>query len=278
MIQFDNLSYRYKRGPLALDNLNAAIGPGIHLLLGENGAGKTTLLHIIGGLRMAIPAHSCTIDGEATALRNPSVLEKTFVLTDEMMFPYGNINQMVRHHAHFYPRFNAEMLRANLDSFGMTGLEPIDHFSLGNRKKAQLAYVLALRPEVLLLDEPANGLDISARHTLLQMLARCVGEDQTVIISTHTVWDFQNLFDGVMMLRQGQLVMCDSLWNISSKIAFVGGSEPIDGAIYMQQSIGHYEAIVPNPDGSLQTNIDFVLLYNALQSDKASQILSIINS
>ena len=143
MITLQNLNYRYKSGLQALHNVNAEITPGIHLLLGENGAGKTTLLHTIAGLRTATPASSCLIDGTPSALRLPSVQQKGFVITDEMAFPFPTIRDMVRLHACFYPNFNKDMLAANLQSFGISDSDPIDSFSLGNRKKAYLAYALA---------------------------------------------------------------------------------------------------------------------------------------
>lgn len=276
MIQLNNLSYVYPNGFTALENITMELTPGIYLLLGENGAGKTTLLHLIGGLRKAVPQQSCTLDGVPTGSRLPSVLSRTFVQTDDIKFPFGNIDMMVKYHAPFYPSFSPEMLRQNLDDYGMTGVEHLDRFSLGNRRKAQLAYVLALRPDVLLLDEPANGLDISSRQTLLYQMARCVGPEQTVIISTHTVWDFKNLFDGVMVLSRGRLVLKADIADLTERISFVSGSEPFENAFFMQQNLGQYQAIVPN-DGTMQTDIDYALLYNAMHSPAASTIANYLN-
>lgn len=276
MITLQNLNYRYKSGLQALHNVNAEITPGIHLLLGENGAGKTTLLHTIAGLRTATPASSCLIDGTPSALRLPSVQQKVFVITDEMAFPFPTIRDMVRLHACFYPNFDKEMLAANLQSFGISDSDPIDSFSLGNRKKAYLAYALALQTEVLLLDEPANGLDISAKRTLLQMLSQCVAENQTVIISTHTVWDFQSLFDSVMMLRQGTMILSMPVWTISERISFVSDTFPIEGAIYTEPLLGRFHAIVPNTSGQ-PSDLNYTLLYSALQSPKAQDLLNVLN-
>ena len=122
-------------------------------------------------------------------------MRRVFLVSDEMQFPFKTIDEMVRYHSVFYPSFDPEMLHRNLETFGMTGREPIDSFSLGNRKKAFLAYAFALKTEILLLDEPANGLDISSKQQTLNMMAECVDESQTVILSTHTVADFQQLFE-----------------------------------------------------------------------------------
>ena len=76
MINLDRLSYKYRKGALALDDVTAEIGPGLHLLLGENGSGKTTLLHLIAGLRKAKPGNACMIDGQPTAGRLPGGLDR----------------------------------------------------------------------------------------------------------------------------------------------------------------------------------------------------------
>jgi len=273
MITLDNLSYRYHGGHLALDNLTSEIGPGLHLLIGENGSGKTTLMHIIAGLRKAVPEHSCLIDGTPTALRLPETLSKVFILTDNIQFPYSTIRKMAEYHAVFYPTFSEELLNSYLERFGMTGDEQIDRFSLGNRKKAQLAYALALQTDILLLDEPLNGLDITARNEFIQMLAESNDGNRTMIISSHTVLDFRNLIDSVIVLSGSHLVLSMPLWQISEKVSFVSELEPVSGAIFMQPMFGHFNAIIPN-DGTMTTDVDLILFYGALQSKAKNTLLS----
>ena len=78
-------------------------------------------------------------------------------------------------HSRFYPTFSQETFEENLHDFRLTGHENFNQLSLGLRHKSLLAYVLALGVDVLLLDEPANGLDIDSKKTLRNMLARCTG-------------------------------------------------------------------------------------------------------
>lgn len=276
MITFNNLNYSYKAGVDVLHEITTQLGAGIHLLLGENGAGKTTLLHIIAGLRTARPANACLIDNEISADRTPGVMSKVFAYTDDMVFPQRTIKDMVKYHAVFYPNFNAELLEANLKAFELSDSDLLDKLSLGNRRKAQLAYILALNVDVLLLDEPANGLDITAKQALLGMLAKCVQPNQTVIISTHTIWDFKNIFDGVMVLHKGNLMLAKEIGEIMDKITFVIGNKIADNAIYAEDRFGQVYSIVPN-DGTAESDIDYVMLYNALQCTKASALLTQIN-
>lgn len=276
MLQLNNVSYSYRKGDTALSDVSIGVPPGLHLLLGENGAGKTTLLHIIAGLRFPTTGE-CLIDGADTSLRSPATLSRTFMLSDEMTFPASSINEMARRTSGFYPAFSDSILKECLDAFGMSGYEKLQHMSLGNRKKAQLAYALALQTDILLLDEPANGLDISSRQILLELLGRFIQPEQTVIISTHVVWDFMNLIEGVMVINRGCILTAMNTWDITKRLGFVSDRLPIDGALYSTQLQGLFHAIV-KADPENPTDLDFLLLYSALHSPQRQTLLNILNT
>ncbi|MCM1401804.1 MAG: ABC transporter ATP-binding protein [Bacteroides sp.] len=266
MIELNNLTYAYFKGRNVLAGLTTSIGSGIHLLLGENGAGKTTLLHIIAGLLIPGKPDECTVNGEIPGKRLPSLMQEIFFVSDNMTFPFKTIADMVHLHAPYYPNFDPEMLRQNLTTFGISETAPIDSFSLGNRKKAILAYAFSLRTSVLLLDEPANGLDITAKQLTLSMMSKCIDASQTVILSTHTVADFMPLFDSVMLLSAGRMVINKPVWEITDRIDFVANSLPPENALYLEQVLGQFRAIIPHTAGDDVTDIDYTLLYNALQN------------
>lgn len=277
MIEFSDVSFTYPySGAAALRNISLSIDEGIYLLLGENGAGKTTFLHLAASL--LLPSSGCvTINGSDSRDRKPSTLRSVFFTADDTEMPADTISTLARLHGRvFYPRFDSAMLDENLAAFGINPSIPLSSMSLGQRKKAIAAYALALRADILLLDEPANGLDISAKRTLLQMLSQCVAENQTVIISTHTVWDFESLFDSVMMLRQGTMILSMPVWTISERISFVSDTFPIEGAIYTEPLLGRFHAIVPNTSGQ-PSDLNYTLLYSALQSPKAQDLLNVLN-
>ena len=271
MIDIKNLSFNYNKGYKALDNINANLGTGVHLLLGENGAGKTTLLHVIAGLLFAKEG-SCSIDGNDISLRNPSDMSKVFFMPEDITFPAKSINDFAKIHSPFYPTFSEELFRQNLDIFHLTGDEPFSSLSLGNRKKANLAYVMALGSDVLLLDEPTNGLDINAKKELLKIMVGSLREDQTVIVSTHTVWDLKNLFESVMMLRRGNLLLSMTTEELGSKLSFMASTAPSPNALYIEQDMNGFRWIEKNIDGN-ETEINFSLIYSALMSNAAQNVL-----
>lgn len=270
-IQFKDLSFRYggKKSPLALKDANARIGEGIHLLLGENGAGKTTLLHIIAGL-LSPTSGKCLIDNCPAGHRLPSILSKIFYLGAGMPLPATSIAEMAKIHGCFYPTLSMELLERNLAEFGIDPGQKLSRMSMGTRQKASLAYALALKVPVLLLDEPATGLDIQSKQTLQHMFASSIDSDQTVIVSTHTVADLRNLFDSLLVLHRGQLLLSSYTDDILTKLSFVTTTgTPADDALFSIPAMGMWRNIVAC-DGVIESDIDYELLYLALMNEHTS--------
>lgn len=107
-------------------------------------------------------------------------------------------------------------------------------------------------------------------------MVRSIKENQTVIISTHTVWDLKNLFESVMMLRRGKLILSKSTEEISAKLSFVASTTPRPNALYMESDMNGFRSIEPNIDGN-DTEINFSLIYSALMSNDAQKILDILD-
>ena len=263
-IKLENLSYRYRKGATdALEGLTAEIGPGMHLLMGENGAGKTTLLHLSDGL-LTPTAGKCLIDGGPTQLRLASVLSRVIFMGPTTELPAKDLDELVRTHAQFYPNFSPELLAENLKAFGLDPKTPFKSLSMGSLQKLRVAYALALRTDIVLLDEPATGLDIESKAELQRMVARIIEPEQTVVVATHNVGDLERLFDGVLVLRQGQLVLAESVDEITRRYAFVTLPTVPTDAIYAEPTIGGFRAMLENPD--VETDIDYRLLYMAFHS------------
>jgi len=278
MIKLSHLTFSYIKGfKPAVDNADCRIGNGIHLLLGENGAGKTTLLHLIAGL-LTPQKGECLINGENTALRSPDTMRRLFFLPDDGLNGLSNdsISGLVHRHAIFYPTFSAERLTECLGSFGLTGEEKLKNLSLGARKKSALSYAIALGTEVIMLDEPANGLDIDSKKTFQRLLATHITDEQSVIISTHTVSDFRNLFDGIIAMRRSRLLFAMDIPEITQRVAFVNHSIPTPDEIYREHTLNGLNAIIPNT--GICSDIDFQLLYSALQGPAGDTLLKLLKS
>lgn len=278
MIEFSDVSFTYPySGAAALRNISLSIDEGIYLLLGENGAGKTTFLHLAASLLLP-SSGGVTINGSDSRDRKPSTLRSVFFTADDTEMPADTISTLARLHGRvFYPRFDSAMLDENLAAFGINPSIPLSSMSLGQRKKAIAAYALALRADILLLDEPANGLDIGSRDILRSLMARCVEPGQTVIVSTHTTADLQPLFDGIIMLRQSNLLFCNTTAHIASRLGFGIYNIPPREALFTMNDIGRFRSIVP-ADPLSPSEIDIHLLYSSMYSPESRNILNIINT
>lgn len=273
MIELKDIKFSYTKGAEpALTGINARIESGIHLLAGENGAGKTTLLHVIAGLIQ--PNHGeCVIDGIAATSDTPVDRVRTFLLEENMFFPARSIRNFANLHSRYYPRFSQELFESNLAQFGLRGDERLKDQSLGNRKKAQLSYVLALGVDVLLLDEPTNALDIEGRQTLRQILASTTNESQTVIVSTHVVGDLENLYDGAIILTKSRLIFAGTAEQVTDRLAFEAGRIAPDNALYTEIQAGRVFSLAPVGEQD-STRVDWRMLYSALHSSARDSIVN----
>ena len=134
MITIENTSYGYKSNPLIFNNISLEIGNGIYGLLGENGVGKTTLMHLICGL--LFPKNGkCSIDGRNTAERQSEGLARYFFLPEELQMPTESIASFAARHSVFYPHFNQEEFKLNLEELKINRKQKLSSVSYGQRRR-----------------------------------------------------------------------------------------------------------------------------------------------
>ena len=213
-LEIQNISYRYEDGTNALDDVSISITKGEFAgLLASNGGGKTTLLKTIVGL-IEPATGAILLNGKPLSKLRRKELSTTIGLV------FQNPNDQlfastVEEDVAFGPKNIGlsddeveERVRTSLDLVDLTHLakKPIHHLSFGQQKRACIAGVLAMRPDILLLDEPTAGLDPKSESNLLHVLGRLNKEaGVTVIIATHMV-DLMPLFvDHIYVLKDGKL-------------------------------------------------------------------------
>lgn len=216
ILRADELRHQYDGGVLALDGLSLVVHAGVrHALVGANGAGKTTLfLHLNGTLRPQ--SGSVFIDGYAadysraglTAWRQ--VVGLVFQNPDDQLFA-GTVQQDVS----FGP-FNLgltepevrERVDEALDSLGIMHLRdrPTHMLSFGQKKRASIAGAVAMRPRVLIVDEPLSGLDPSGQEHFLEVLHDLHAHGTTIVIATHDMSLAYEWADEVSIMDAGRIV------------------------------------------------------------------------
>jgi len=224
VVEAKGLSYAYPDGHVALDGVDLHVHPGERVaLLGPNGAGKTTLvLHLNGILTATAGAHgggSVTISGLPVAKENLGEIRRrvgiVFQDPDDQLF-MGSVRADVA----FGPA-NLGLRGADLDARVMGALEmvgmeeyadrPPHHLSFGQRRRVAVATVLAMEPEILVLDEPSSNLDPASRRELADILRSL---DVTVLMVTHDLPYALQLCPRSVVLSGGKVVADGATYDV----------------------------------------------------------------
>ena len=203
----------------ALDNVNLSLPSGrIVGLLGPNGSGKTTLIKIFNGL-LQPTSGEVRIAGDM-----PGVGTKRIVsyLPDRGYFPeWMRVGDMIDLFADFYADFDRAKANDMCRVLGLDEKLPIKTLSKGTREKMQLMLVMSRAAKLYLLDEPIAGVDPAAREFIMRTILTNYSEDGTVLISTHLILDVEQVLDEAVFLRQGEVVLHESVDSIRER---TGGS------------------------------------------------------
>lgn len=219
VISVDNLSYRYPDGTTALEAVSLHIHPGERLaLLGPNGAGKTTLILHMNGIHMP---QTGSISVSGVLLDNSSVMDirrrvgVVFQDPDDQLFM-----TTVRKDVEFGPRNlgleGAELearVDAALEAVGVADLadRPPNHLSFGQKRRVAIAGVLAMEPDIIVLDEPTANLDPASRSELTALLDDL---DITQLIVTHDLLYANEVCDRAVILNEGRVVADNDITTI----------------------------------------------------------------
>ncbi len=177
-------------------------------LLGPNGSGKTTLLKLAAGLLVPTRGSIRVNDME------PGTQTKKLVsfLPERNYLPTGmRVREALEFFGDFYADFKLDKAAEMLKDLKVQPNDKISAMSKGTREKMQLALVMSREAELYLLDEPIGGVDPAARDYILNTIIRNYNEDATLILSTHLINDIETVFDDVVMIGAGRLVLAGSV-------------------------------------------------------------------
>ncbi len=198
---------RLKRGSFLLRIPQWSVAPGQVIgLVGPNGAGKTTLLELLAGL---LPPTS----GELRVMgRKPwsspvEVRSALGFMSDDMPLFALRINKLLRTVSGYYESWDRDLVEDLLVRFRLDPTMHVAKLSKGQATRIRLVLAMGFKPRVLLLDEPASGLDLAGRHTLLESVLDVVRDPaRTVIISSHLLQDVERISDRLLVLDKGSVV------------------------------------------------------------------------
>ena len=268
MIKTESLNFGYTSRCKVLNNISLTLGEGhIHGLLGCNGIGKTTLLKIICGI-MRPDSGSVSVDGIDPMLREPQMFRELMIIPEEFDLPNVSLERYAKIASPFYPRFDMGAMRHYCQELNVDPRERLHSISMGQRKKAYIAFALACNVRILLMDEPTNGLDIPSKSIFRRLIASYVDEQRMVVISTHQVADVESLLDNIVILDSRGVALAATTTEICSKLKF-GRAKAGDEVLYSETTIAGDMAVMANTEDE-DTQLNIELLFNAVTSDRTT--------
>ncbi len=219
MIKVNNVVKTFD-GFRALDGLTMTVEPGsIYGLVGPNGAGKSTILRHITGIYRP-DSGSVMVDGQPV-YENPAVKSKLAVIPDELYyFNSASTRDMMKFYRGLYPQFDDKRYQALREAFPeVDERAPIRRLSKGMQKQSAFWLALCCNPQVLVLDEPVDGLDPVMRRQVWSLLMGDVSQrGTTVLVSSHNLRELEDVCDHVGILSHGKVLLERSLTDLQDNV------------------------------------------------------------
>jgi ABC-2 type transport system ATP-binding protein len=197
-------SYKHFR----LENVNLEIQPGtVNGLIGPNGAGKSTVMRIMMGL-VAPNQGTVTVLGKPISSTEAEVKKSVGYFSDDIrLYKTESIAWHMQFVRSLFPSWDDAYAKQLLDRFGLIAGQKLRGLSHGQRVKALLLLILARRPQLLILDEPTNGLDPVAKQEVHAELMQIVNDDtRTILYSSHNTQDVEQISDTITFIDRGRVI------------------------------------------------------------------------
>ncbi|HEX4561569.1 MAG TPA: ABC transporter ATP-binding protein [Gemmatimonadales bacterium] len=206
-VEIQHLVYRVKKA-FTLQDLSLKVPTGsIYGFLGPNGSGKTTTIRLVLGL-LRPESGAITVLGQSIPREAPRALARVgYVPEAPHLDPTLSVSEAIWFHSQFYPTWDGAWASRLIADFELDPKRPFGKLSKGQKGKLMMLLALAQRPELLVLDEPTDGLDPVVRRDMLSALLDYVSQHQaTVFISSHLIHELERICDWVGVMDNGRLV------------------------------------------------------------------------
>ncbi len=210
----------------ALDDLTMTVPKGtVYGLVGPNGAGKSTAIRHLTGVYTP-NSGEILMDGQPV-YENPQIKARIGYIPDDIFyFPSATLEEMRRFYRGLYPKFDNDLFDRLYGIFNLPKSSPLRRFSKGMQKQAAFHLAICCRPDVLILDEPVDGLDPVMRRQVWSLILADVAEHgTTVLISSHNLRELEDICDHVGIMDHGRMLLERSLADMQGntvKLQLVG--------------------------------------------------------
>ena len=218
MIEIKNVVKEFD-GFRALDGLDMTVpGGSVYGLVGPNGAGKSTIIRHLTGIYKQ-DSGEILVDGQPV-FENPAVKNRIAYIPDDIFFfANASIIEMARFYRSIYPQFDSERFKKLGEVFGLDQKRQMRKLSKGMQKQAAFWMMMSLRPDILVLDEPVDGLDPVMRRQIWSIIMSDVAENgTTVLVSSHNLRELEDVCDHVGIMNKGRIMLERTLSDLQEGI------------------------------------------------------------
>ena len=225
MIELKNVTKSFGKFK-ALDDLSMTIPKGsVYGLVGPNGAGKSTAIRLMTGIYRP-DSGSVTMEGMPIYENPVNKVRMGYIPDDIFYFPSASMEEMRSFYKGIYPQFDDALYEKLFEVFQLPKKSPIRRFSKGMQKQAAFHLSICTRPEMLILDEPVDGLDpVMRRQVWSLILSDVASNGTTVLISSHNLRELEDICDHVGIMDHGKMLLERSLADMQGgthKLQLVG--------------------------------------------------------
>ncbi|WP_171056187.1 ABC transporter ATP-binding protein [Paenibacillus sinopodophylli] len=214
ILQLNDVSKSYG-GKRALNQVSLQLGPGkIIGLLGSNGSGKSTIMKLAAGL-IHPASGTIQVDGKPVGLETKKIT--SFMPDRPLTENWMRVEDALLFYQEFYADFDKTKAEDMLGFMKLNKRDRVRALSKGMNERLQLTLTLSRNAKLYLLDEPIGGVDPVARTKILDAIVNYYNEESSLIVSTHLVRDIERIFDEVVFIRDGDIVLHDEVENIRLK-------------------------------------------------------------
>ena len=192
----------------ALDDLSMTVPKGsVYGLVGPNGAGKSTAIRLMTGIYRP-DSGSITLEGMPVYENPVNKVRMGYIPDDIFYLPSASMEEMKSFYKGIYPQFDEELYKKLFEAFQLPRKGAIRRFSKGMQKQAAFHLSLCTHPEMLILDEPVDGLDPVMRRQVWSLILREVAANgTTVLVSSHTLRELEDICDHVGIMDHGKMLL-----------------------------------------------------------------------
>ena len=248
VIEARNLCKTFAGGVVAVNALDLKVERGsVCGLIGRNGAGKTTFIRMLMGLLHPNSGTARILDMDMWNAPRAARARVGYVSQSQRLHGWMTTGELCIYASHFYETWDKEYARSLARQFGVAWDRQVDVMSGGEQRKVAIVLAMAHRPQVLLMDEPAAGLDPISRRELIDALIDALANEPgtTLLFSTHIISDLERIADTVAIMDRGQVAAASRLDELQTRtkkvqVIFEGAQPPanfrIPGALRSETS------------------------------------------